>query len=145
MHKKIMKDLNEQQLRDFLDETILMIRETNTELYEKVEISLYKLAYGCHFNAWMLECATKGMVNEDGTTGPHWTVEQTNNVARQNGITFDRFNEYDWNYVMNMIYSDYYGAVSNDLSVYVRLARKFLDDKDAPEGKALHYYLAMRG
>ena len=145
MHKKILKDLSEQQLRDFVDETILMVRETNNELYEKLEIHLYKMAYGCHFNEWMLECATKNMTNEDGTIGPHWTVEQTNSVARQNGIQFDNFNEYDWNYVMNMVYSDYYGAVSNDLNAYVRLARKFLEDKDAPKGKALHYYLAMRG
>jgi len=145
MHKKILKDLSEQQLRDFIDETILMVRETNNELYEKLEIHLYKMAYGCHFNEWMLECATKNMTNEDGTTGPHWTVEQSNTVARQNGIQFEHFNEYDWNYVMNMVYSDYYGAVSNDLSAYVRLARKFLEDKDAPKGKALHYYLAMRG
>lgn len=85
------------------------------------------------------------MINEDGTTGPHWSIEQTNTVARQNGVQFSNFNEYDWNYVMNMIYSDYYGAVPNDMSTYVKLSKKFLDDKDAPEGKALHYYLTMRG
>ena len=45
---------------------------------------------------------------------------------------------------MNMIYSDYYGAVSNDVSTYVKLAKKFLMDKDAKEGKALCYYLAMK-
>lgn len=45
---------------------------------------------------------------------------------------------------MNMIYSDYYGAVSNDIGIYIRLAKKFLEDKDAKEGKALCYYLAMK-
>ena len=145
MHKKILNDLTTEQLKEFIDETILMVRETNHELYDKLEICLYKMAYGCHFNSWMLEKATSGMVNEDGTTGPHWTLDQTNSVAKSNGIIFEHFNEYDWNYVMNMMYSDYYGAVSNDLSVYVKLSRKFLEDKDAPKGKALHYYLAMRG
>lgn len=45
---------------------------------------------------------------------------------------------------MNMIYSDYFGSVPNDTSVYSKMAYKFLEDKDAPEGKALHYYLAMK-
>lgn len=56
----------------------------------------------------------------------------------------NNFNEYDWNYVMNMIYSDYYGAITNDTSAYGKLAKKFLMDKDAKHGKAFHYYLAMK-
>ena len=104
---------------------------------------LYKEVYGCHFTKWLLEKALKDMVNEDGTMGGHWTVEQTTMVARSNGIDFKDFNEYDWNYVMNMIYSDYYGSVPNETSVYVKMARKFLEDKDAEYGKALKYYLAM--
>lgn len=41
----------------------------------------------------------------------------------------------------NMMYSDYYGAVQNDAVAYGKLAKKFLEDKDAKEGKALYYYL----
>lgn len=78
------------------------------------------------------------------TKGPHWTLEQTNSVARSNGIDFDTFNEYDWNYVMNMMYSDYYGAVSNDTNMYAKLSKKFLEDKDAKNGKAFCYYMAMK-
>ena len=61
-----------------------------------------------------------------------------------NDIRFTNFNEYDWNYVMNMMYSDYYGAVPNDVNSYIRLAVKFLEDKDAKEGKAYCYYMAMK-
>lgn len=46
---------------------------------------------------------------------------------------------------MNMVYSDYYGAIPNDTATYFKLAKKFIDDKDAKQGKALSYYLAMRG
>ena len=84
------------------------------------------------------------MHNEDGTIGGHWTVEQTEQVAMQYGISFDKFNKYDWNYVMNMIYSDYYGAIGNNTESYVKVAKKFIMDKDAPEGKALKYYIAMK-
>ena len=100
--------------------------------------------FGCHFNDWLLECATSKMINEDGTTGPHYNIDQSNTIARQYNVIFDHFNEWDWNYVLNMVYSDYYGSVTNENSSYVKLAKKFIEDKDAPKGKALHYYLAMK-
>lgn len=37
-----------------------------------------------------------------------------------------------------------YGTVPNDISTYTRLALKFLEDKDAKEGKAYCYYMAMK-
>lgn len=144
MHKKMIKEATDEQLREFVNDALSMVKETNYDLYEDLEMYLYKELYGCHFNEWLLEKATKMMINEDGTIGPHWNIEQTNNVARQLGIEFNTFNEYDWNYTMNMIYSDYYGAVQNDTTIYAKLARKFLEDKDAKEGKALKYYLKMK-
>lgn len=144
MHSQLIKHASDVQLREFATDALTMIKETNDDLYEKLEMYLYKQMYGCHFTDWLLEKATSKFTNEDGTKGPHWTLEQTNNVARQNGISFEHFNEYDWNYVMNMMYSDYYGAVSNDVTTYYKMARKFLEDKDAREGKALAYYLAMK-
>ena len=144
MHRTLIEKASDSQLREFTTDILSMLKETNHDLYEELEISLYKKVYGKHFSDWLLEKATKNMINEDGTIGPHWTVEQTTNAARNNGITFKEYNEYDWNYVMNMIYSDYFGAVNDDTNIYARMAKKFLQDKDAKEGKALCYYLAMR-
>ena len=144
MHKHLLKDASEEQLREFMDDALTMIKETNKDLYDSLELYLYKEIHGCHFSDWLLDKALSKMYNEDGTTGGHWTVEQTTSVAKQNNIIFDKINEYDWNYVMNMIYSDYYGAVPNETSSYVKLSKKFLEDKDAKQGKALAYYLAMK-
>lgn len=144
MHRELIKRASAEQLKEFTENALSMIKETHEDLYETLEMYLYKEMYGCHFNDWLLEKAVSSMINEDGTTGPHWTLEQTSSVARQNGITFDHFNEYDWNYVMNMIYSDYYGAVPNETSYYVKLSRKFLEDKDAKEGKAFKYYISFK-
>ena len=141
MHKKLIKVASDEQLREFVDDAMGMLKETNPETYETLEMHLYKEIYGCHFSDWLLEKATSKMINEDGTSGAHWTVEQTTAVARQNGIAFDKYNEYDFNYVMNMMYSDYYGIASNDVSFYLKMAKKFLEDKDAKTGKALNYYL----
>lgn len=144
MHKYLIKEATEEQLREFVDDALGMIKETNHDLYDTLEMYLYKEMYGCHFCDWMLEKAVSKMQNEDGSIGGHWKVADTSAVARNNGITFDTFNEYDWNYVMNMMYSDYYGAINNTVDSYMKLARKFLMDKDAKEGKALHYYFAMK-
>ena len=144
MHKHLLQEASCEQLKEFADNALSMLKETNPKTYEDLETYLYKEIHGMHFSTWLLEKATRNMVNEDGTTGAHWTLEQTSSVAKQNNITFDTFNECDWNYVMNMMYSDYYGAVPNEVSTYTKLAKKFLMDKDAREGKALCYYLAMK-
>lgn len=38
------------------------------------------------------------MENEDGTKGPHWTVEETTSVANQMGINLksEKHNKWDW-------------------------------------------------
>lgn len=144
MHKRLIRAATPEQLKEFIDNAMSMLKETNPNTYEELEIYLYKEIYGKHFNDWLLEKALKEMKNEDGSTGGHWALEDTNSVAKSLGISFDSFNEYDWNYVMNMMYSDYYGAVSNDTPSYAKLAKKFLMDKDAKEGKAFCYYMAMK-
>lgn len=143
MHTKILENATLEQLKEFIDYAIRESKTYSEELYAALEMCLYKKVYGYHFSSWMLEKALKDMVNEDGTHGGHWAVSDTTAVAKQYGITFTDFNEYDWNYVMNMIYSDYYGSVPNELSAYVKLAEKFIKDKDADSSKAFRYYIAM--
>lgn len=81
------------------------------------------------------------MVNADGTKGCHWTLEQTQDVAKQRGITCDK---YDFWATMNMMYSDY-GKVAKMYSVdntnfYADMAAAFLQDKDAVDGKLVEYW-----
>ena len=112
-----------------------------------VKFEQHELKYGPHFNEDFAEEAVSRMQNEDGTTGPHWTIEQTNNVAKQYGINFnlDIFNEYDWFVAMNMIYSDYYKAIKNitginSLQHFVELTKAWIMDKDVAEGKMWYYF-----
>ena len=81
------------------------------------------------------------MVNADGTKGCHWTLEQTQDVAKQRGITCDKN---DFWATMNMMYSDY-GKVAKMYSVdntnfYADMAAAFLQDKDAVDGKLVEYW-----
>lgn len=66
--------------------------------------------------------------------------EQTTNAAKQAGIVFKRFNEYDFYFVLNMLYSDNYGVFGNDSNTYIQLAKAWLEDIDVAEGKAWRYY-----
>lgn len=144
MHKQLIKQATDEQLREFIDDALDMLKETNPKTYDDLEMHLYKEMYGCHFSDWMLEKALSKMLNKDGSTGGHWSVDQTNSVAKNLGVMFNDYNEYDWSYVMNMMYSDHYGSIPNDSATYGKLAKDFLEDKDAPYGKALIYYLAMK-
>ena len=82
-----------------------------------------------------------GMQNADGTTGPHWSMEQTKQVAAQKSVDCDPL---EFWVAMNMVYSDYFGVAKkfniNNTDFYVELAKAFLDDKDAGEGKLARYY-----
>lgn len=81
------------------------------------------------------------MQNADGTTGPHWSLEQTKQVAAQKGVDCDPL---EFWVAMNMVYSDYFGVAKkfniNNTDFYVELAKAFLDDKDAGKDKLARYY-----
>ena len=85
------------------------------------------------------------MQNADGTTGPHWTMEQTSAVADASGIPHD-IPRWAWGVTMNMMYSDYYDVAMqygvNRPEFYAALAKAFLCDKDGPgpERKLMEYY-----
>ena len=85
------------------------------------------------------------MQNADGTTGPHWTMDQTSAVADARGIPHD-IPRWAWGVAMNMMYSDYYDVAAefgvNRPEFYAALAKAFLMDKDGPgpEEKLCAYY-----
>ena len=85
------------------------------------------------------------MQNADGSTGPHWTMEQTSAVADASGAGHD-IPHWVFGVTMNMMYSDYYEVARkfgvNVPEFYAELARAFLMDKDGPgpEEKLCAYY-----
>ena len=86
------------------------------------------------------------MQNADGSTGPHWTMEQTTAVAESMGIQAPVVPRWAWGVTMNMMYSDYYPVAVefglNRPEFYAALAKAFLIDKDGPgpERKLMEYY-----
>lgn len=86
------------------------------------------------------------MQNADGSTGPHWTMEQTTAIADSMGIPEHEITRWAWGVTMNMMYSDYYPVAVefglNRPEFYAALAKAFLLDKDGPgpERKLMEYY-----
>lgn len=84
---------------------------------------------------------TGDMVNADGTTGPHWSMEQVRQVMEQRGIECDPLEFYA---VLNAVYSDYCAVAKrhsvNKPEFYIDMAKAWLDDADAAKGKAARYF-----
>lgn len=86
------------------------------------------------------------MQNADGSSGPHWTMDQTTAIADGTGIPEHEIPRWAWGVTMNMMYSDYYPVAVefgiNRPEFYAALAKAFLLDKDGPgpERKLMEYY-----
>lgn len=77
-------------------------------------VKAYEMEHGPHFNEEHARKAVMKMENEDGTRGPHWSLEETSALASQYGISLSgKFNRYDWFVALNMVYSDYYKVLLN--------------------------------
>ena len=94
------------------------------------------------FTLPMAKAWTEKMENEDGTRGPHWSIEQAKQLMSQRSLTYDP--NIFW-VALNMIYSDYVKVakkfgVGDKIDFYVDMAKAFLDDKDAGPDKLAKYY-----
>ncbi len=81
------------------------------------------------------------MKNADGTDGPRWTMEKTEEVRKHRDIQCDPLEFY---VAVNMMYSDYSKAAEkigcSNMDFYAYMAQAFLDDKDAQKNKLAKYY-----
>lgn len=116
-------------------------------MHELFRFKSHEHEHGPHFDETCANKAVSEMVNEDGTTGPHWSLTETTSVANQYGVKLtEKFNKYDWFVALNMIYSDYYAVIvkitgSSNIKHFVEFTKAWLDDKDIAEGKMWYYYM----
>ena len=142
------------QLQEIMERPVTLGRAEEVTVYVDAICAMGKLGEGhlrgaakepdfteADAKAWAAK-----MQNADGTTGPHWTMEQTSAVAESMGIPPDKIPRWAWGVAMNMMYSDYYDVATqygvNRPEFYAALAKAFLCDKDGPgpERKLMEYY-----
>ena len=85
---------------------------------------------------------TQAMQNEDGSKGPHWTLDQVKQLMAQKKI---QKTPVEFWVTLNMIYSDYVKVakkhgVGGNIDFYIDMALAFLNDKDANPNKLVCYY-----
>lgn len=86
------------------------------------------------YNPW--EWA-KNMKNTDGSSGAHWSMEDTETVRKTRNINDCKPEDF-W-IAMNMMYSDYQGVAKkygiDKPEFYADMAKSFLTDKDSKQGR----------
>ena len=126
---------------DLLDalfvDMVYYIKEKDTMRYKEFYYKLHTTACGSHMTEDEALDWVANMQNKDGTTGEHWSYEQTESVKKQYNI---EANCWDWYIVLNMVYSDYY-STKFDTATYIELAKDWLDDEDIGKDKLLKYYI----
>lgn len=132
---------HQEEIIEIFSEAMHELREANEEAFDEIFEKLYILAYGEHLNQKSAEHWVTEMKNFDNTTGGKWTKMETDSVAKQAGIDFEHtnYNAWEWYAVMNMLHSDF-GGIITDISNYIKIARAWLEDKDADSGKTYRYY-----
>lgn len=142
------------ELHEIMERPVTLGRAEEVMVYADTICALHKLGDD-HFreSTKMMEFTeddakawTARMKNADGSTGPHWTMEQTKAIADSMGIPEHEIPHWAWGVTMNMMYSDYYPVAVefglNRPEFYAALAKAFLLDKDGPgpERKLMEYY-----
>jgi hypothetical protein len=143
-----------EQLHEIMERPVTLGHAEEVTVYANAICTLYKLGDD-HFreSAKMMEFTegdakewTANMQNADGTTGPHWSMDQTSAIADGMGVQGTDIPRWAWGVTMNMMYSDYYPVAVefglNRPEFYAALAKAFLLDKDGPgpEQKLMAYY-----
>lgn len=79
----------------------------------------------------------KNLKNSDGSSGAHWSMEDTETVRKARNINDCKPEDF-W-ITMNMMYSDYQGVAKkygiDKPEFYADMARGFLTDKDSKQGR----------
>lgn len=123
-----------EQLSDILDEIIYVIKDYDEKLYKKYKMELYCMAYGNRFNRQMAE----DIVSKMKPYKMRWSLEETRDIQQEFGL--DNLDEYDFFVVINSAYNDYRDLFGDNLDMYARYTKDFIEDEDAIEGKVFKYF-----
>lgn len=140
MHKKYIAKIIEkgskvdiEKLSDFLCETMDHIKECDRSLYDRIEIKMYEMAYG----KTLTEEMASTWVHSMKPAGMKWTKIQTDELIKKYNLAL---NDVDFWAIMNAMYNDYYKTFDDEIETYIKLARDFIKDEDAIEGKVYEYW-----
>lgn len=136
--QKIADDGNIQEmedLSDILDEVIMDIYNYDKKKAEKYEMELYRMAYGDILSKEMAE----EIIFKMQPYGQRWSLEEIRRIQNQYGL--ESIREVDFWIVMNAAYNDFRDIFDDNVDLYVKYTRDFIEDEDAKEGKVFLYFI----
>ncbi len=146
--KKIVDDgkkENMECLSYMLDEAIHKVKECDYDWFCEKKMDLYVMAYGKVLNKEMAE----EIIMDMQPYHMRWTLEETEAVRKAYDLGDVR--DIDFWVVMNAKYNDNKDTVERfvpddnekQLEMYVSLAKDFIKDKDAKDGKVFTYFTSI--
>ena len=124
-------------LSDILEDVMEELKKYDKDCYEKYEMKLYKMAYGTNLTKSMAE----KIVSKMRPYGEKWSIEQTEELQRQYGIT--NINSVDFYTVLNSAFNDYNDIFGDNIETYVRFTIDFINDEDAKKDKIFLYFTTI--
>lgn len=122
------------RLGEMMADVLYELKEYDEHEFEECEMELYKMAYGEVLSEEMAE----EIISKMQPYHMHWSLQETKSVQQQMGMTGIR--DIDFWVVMNSAYNDYRDIFDDDLEMYVKYSKDFIEDEDAKENKVFNYF-----
>lgn len=126
-----------EELSNILNELAHILKKYDDDIFEEYYMKLYHMAYGDRFNREMAE----EIVSKMQPYRMRWGLEETRDIQQEFGL--DNLDQYDFFIVLNSAYNDYRDIFGDNLEMYVKFTRDFIEDEDAKEGKVFKYFTTI--
>ena len=122
------------KLNDMLNDLICGLKVNHPKMYHEYKTNIYELAYGRN----ILEDRAIEIVANMVPYGEYFTMDIAKRIAKDYDFKHSTSDVY---LVLNSMYNDYSGVFGDeDTEVYIKLAKKWLEDKDAVDDKVYVYF-----
>ena len=95
------------------------------------------MAYGSTLSREM----AKEIVSKMRPYRENWSLDEVKEIQQQYGV--DDIKSIDLYVVMNAAYNDYRDIFGDDIDMYIKYARDFIDDEDAKADKVFIYFTTI--
>lgn len=124
-----------EELSEILEDLMYIVKDYDEDCYEKYKMKLYGMAYNYKFTKEMAEEIVENMKPR----AEIWDYETTISVKNQYGL--NNINQEDFYLVINSLGNDYADVISiEEVDTYVKMAKAWIEDKDAKEDKTWIYF-----
>ena len=124
-----------EELSEILEDLMYIVKDYDEDCYKKYKMKLYGMAYNYKFTKEMAEEIVENMKPR----AEIWDYETTISVKNQYGL--DNINQEDFYLVINSLGNDYADVISiEEVDTYVKMAKAWIEDKDAKENKTWIYF-----